>query len=107
MTFTDELLDTTCRYGEETLVFNDRRLRRDTMDAAGLHTFDTVPEHLYRVPRNAPPLDITTLERQSAAALYGCAPWEIGPCAGCGTPVHRYGPGSWHACRTCRDRVVA
>lgn len=35
------------------------------------------------------------------------APWppaETGPCAGCGTPCHRYGSGARSLCATCQDR---
>ncbi len=104
LVFTEAPLDSTCRYGEETMVFNDRRTRRDTADATGLHTFDHVPQRLLRIPRQVQRLDITTLQRQAAAALHGCQPWDIGPCAGCATPIHRYGSGAAHACPACRHR---
>ncbi len=107
LTFTMEPLDHTCRYGEETLTFNDRRMRRATGDATGLHTFDDIPRQLLRVPaptqRN---LNITPQQRREAAVLYGCVEWHVGPCAGCATPIHRYGPGSAHACSHCRARVA-
>ncbi|MGW7642090.1 hypothetical protein [Streptomyces decoyicus] len=106
LTFTEEPLDSVCRYGEENKVFNDRRTRRDTADAAGLHTFSEVPPRLFKVPQQRERrLDVTPQQRQEAAALNGCDAWLIGPCAGCGTAIHRYGPGSAHACRTCRARV--
>ncbi|MFH8573778.1 hypothetical protein [Streptomyces sp. NPDC017993] len=106
LTFTEEALDSTCRYGEENKVFNDRRPRRDTADGAGLHTFSDVPPRLFKIPQQREQrLDATSQQRQAAAALYGCEVWHIGPCAGCGDAIHRYGPGSGHACRTCRERI--
>ncbi|MEJ8652633.1 hypothetical protein WKI65_32330 [Streptomyces sp. MS1.AVA.3] len=106
LTFTEEALDSVCRYGEENKVFNDRRIRRDTADAAGLHTFSEVPPRLFKIPQpREQSLDVTPQQRQEAAVLYGCDAWLIGPCAGCGAAIHRYGPGSAHACRTCRARV--
>ncbi|MFE1772804.1 hypothetical protein [Streptomyces sp. NPDC059008] len=107
LTFAEEPLDSTCRYGEDTRVFNDHRLRRATADAAGLHTFDEVPKRLFKVPGpKAQRLDATPRQRHEAAALFGCAVWNIGPCAGCGAPIHRYGHGAGHACRACRSRVA-
>ncbi|MFD8444883.1 hypothetical protein ACFV11_20170 [Streptomyces globisporus] len=107
LTFTEEALDHTCRYGEETMVFNDRRLRRATGDATGLHTFDEIPQRLFKIPQQSDrQLDITPQQRREAGALHGCADWNIGPCAGCATPIHRYGPGGAHACGECRARVT-
>ncbi|MEU8917372.1 hypothetical protein [Streptomyces nigrescens] len=106
LTFTEEALDSVCRYGEENKVFNDRRTRRGTADAAGLHTFSEVPPRLFKIPQpREQSLDVTPQQRQEAAVLYGCDAWLIGPCAGCGAAIHRYGPGSAHASRTCRARV--
>ncbi|MER8159992.1 hypothetical protein [Streptomyces sp. NPDC094472] len=106
LTFTEEPLDSTCRYGEETMVFNDPRPRRAKADATGLHTFDEIPQRLFKIPRQREQrLDITPQQRHATAALYGCPVWNIGPCAGCAAPIHRYGPGGAHACRTCRTRI--
>lgn len=91
LTFTGEPLGTTCRYGEESMVFNDRRLRRTKADATGLHTFDEIPQRLFKIPQQREQrLSVTPQQRQAAAALYGCPVWRIGPCAGCSTPIHRY-----------------
>ncbi|MBM9506573.1 DUF6000 family protein [Actinacidiphila acididurans] len=49
-----------------------------------------------------PPLRATPQEKSEAAARFGCAVWNIGPCAGCAAPIHRYGRGSTQACPTCR-----
>ena len=105
LTFTEENLDSTCRYGEDTRVFDDRRPRRDHTDASGLHTFPEVPQRIFRIPRRPQRLTASPEQRVAAAERYGCPLWHIGPCAGCGTPIHRYGPGSAHACATCRRRV--
>ncbi|XMN11650.1 hypothetical protein ACK8N7_32040 [Streptomyces griseobrunneus] len=65
-----EPLDHTCRYGEETLTFNDRRLRRTTGDATGLHTFDDIPRKLLRAPApTRQSLNITPQQGREAAAL--------------------------------------
>ncbi len=57
-----------------------------------------------RPPSECPTIDITWDQRQAAAAQAGCEPWELGPCAGCGTPINRYGPRPAHACAPCRAR---
>lgn len=107
LTFTGEPFDTACRYGEETMVFNDPRPRRAKADARGLHTFDEIPQRLFKIPRQREQrLDITPQQRHATAALYGCPVWNIGPCAGCAAPMHRYGPGGAHACRPCRARIA-
>ncbi|MEX5634385.1 hypothetical protein [Parafrankia sp. FMc2] len=38
---------------------------------------------------------------RSVAAVYGVRPADIGPCARCTTPHHRYGPGGRPLCPTC------
>lgn len=53
-----------------------------------------------------PALEATEGRRREAASLYGCPVWAIGPCAGCAAPIHRYGPGSAHACPTCRAPLI-
>ncbi|AUA16992.1 hypothetical protein CFP59_09184 [Streptomyces malaysiensis subsp. malaysiensis] len=74
------------------MVFNDRRLQRAKADATGLHTFDEIPQRLFKIPqqREQRLSVVTPQQRQAAAALYGCPVWRIGPCAGCSTPIHRY-----------------
>ncbi|WP_346186380.1 hypothetical protein [Streptomyces osmaniensis] len=36
-----------------------------------------------------------------------CAPAQVGPCAGCGHPTHRYGHGGNPLCVVCRAPVLA
>jgi hypothetical protein len=108
LTFTGEELDRTCRYGEENFIFNDPRPRRGAdNDTIGLHTFNEVPPRRLAIPCQTRRLDITSPQRAAAATEHGCPIWEIGPCAGCGTPIHRYGPGSAHACPPCRNRATS
>ncbi|MGW4040609.1 competence protein CoiA family protein [Streptomyces sp. NPDC004778] len=102
LTFTEADLDATCRYGEDTRVFDDRRPRRDHTDASGLHTFPEVPQRIFRVLRQPQRLNISLEQRAEASRRFGCRIWHVGPCTGCGTPIHRYGPGSAHACAVCR-----
>ncbi|MEY9947152.1 hypothetical protein [Kitasatospora sp. GAS1066B] len=104
--FTREDIDPTCRYGEQqTLARNDPRPRRDRPEATGLHTFVRAPRSLFAFPASSPTLDITAAQRQAAASRFGCPIWEIGPCRLCGTPIHRYGNRSTHACRSCRTAL--
>ncbi|MEE1782818.1 hypothetical protein PUR71_07805 [Streptomyces sp. SP17BM10] len=105
-TRTRQELDPTCRYGEETFTFDDPRPRRANSAGTGLHTLDEVPEGLFRVPRQERRLVVTEPQRQAAAVAQGCEAWQIGPCAGCGTPIHRYGARGVHACAGCRARVA-
>ncbi|MEV0748235.1 hypothetical protein OG345_34965 [Streptomyces sp. NBC_01220] len=107
LTFTGEDLDTRCRYGERTHIFDGTRRHRATPAAAAPHTWDEVPAHLYRIPRQDRRLLLEPVERQQAAHRLNCLPWHIGPCAGCGTPINRYGPSSYHACTACRRKVTA
>ncbi|MFG3054536.1 hypothetical protein ACGFZP_26755 [Kitasatospora sp. NPDC048239] len=106
ITYTQQELDATCRYGEETFTFNDPRPRRGNSAGSGLHTFDDVPRRLFTVPRQDRRLAATQTERREAALAHGCEPWQIGPCAGCGDPIHRYGENGVHACAPCRARVA-
>lgn len=105
LAFTGEDLDTRCRYGERTHVFDDARRYRATTAAAALHTWDEVPRHLYRIPRREQRLALDEVGRRHAARRLGCLPWHVGPCAGCGEPINRYGPRPWHACRACRRTI--
>ncbi|MFI8348059.1 hypothetical protein [Streptomyces sp. NPDC085596] len=105
LTFTEQPLDATCRYGEQAHVYNDRRPRRDLSDARGLHTFPEVPERLFRIPTQPQRLTVTQAEREAAAQEFGCPIWQIGPCARCGKPIHRHGPRAAHACPDCRRRA--
>ncbi|MFF9078571.1 hypothetical protein ACF1BR_02675 [Streptomyces rubiginosohelvolus] len=105
LTFTGEELDTRCRYGERTHTFDDTRRHRATAAAAAPHTWTDVPAHLYRIPRQKQCLVLPPGERQRASQLLNCLPWHIGPCAGCGTPINRYGHRGHHACPACRQKV--
>ncbi|MGW4893337.1 competence protein CoiA family protein [Kitasatospora sp. NPDC004240] len=69
-------------------------------------TRDPVPPRTALVPppRECPTIDVTWEQRLVAATEAGCEPWELGPCAGCGTPINRYGPHPAHACAPCRTR---
>ena len=107
LTFTEQDLDPTCRYGDETFVFNDPRPQRGDTAGTGLHTFDDVPPRLFVIPDLSQRLAVTAEQRLSAATAHFCKPWEVGPCAGCGTAIHRYGAGSRHACASCRAQVTA
>ncbi|MFJ6621983.1 hypothetical protein ACIQOW_30940 [Kitasatospora sp. NPDC091335] len=98
--------DASCRYGEETLTFDDHRPRRGNPAGTGLRTFDEVPARLFRVPPQGRGLDVTAAQRGTAALAHGCEPWQIGPCARCGSPIHRYGGRGVHACAACRARVA-
>lgn len=104
ITYTEEELDTSCRYGEE----NPRphtsspRPRRDLTSATGLHTFDHAPAQPLRAPSRPIRLQLTPSERLVAAAQLKCPPWEIGPCMLCAEPIHRYGRRSPLVCPTCR-----
>ncbi|MFJ5927629.1 hypothetical protein ACIQF6_34040 [Kitasatospora sp. NPDC092948] len=107
ITYTHQDLDPTCRYGDETFVpRNTPRPRRDTPASAALHTFAEVPRRLFTVPRQEHRLNVTEAQRCAAALTRGCEPWQIGPCAGCGEPIHRYGDGGIHACDPCRARII-
>ncbi|MFJ9776178.1 hypothetical protein ACIRVF_33935 [Kitasatospora sp. NPDC101157] len=107
ITYTHQDLDPTCRYGDEVFVPRPTpRPRRDTPASTGLHTFAEVPRRLFTVPRQDHRLEATEAQRRATALTQGCEPWQIGPCAGCGAPIHRYGDGGIHACETCRARVA-
>ncbi|MEU0402305.1 hypothetical protein ABZ318_19105 [Streptomyces sp. NPDC006197] len=61
VTYTEEELDSSCRYGnQDRRYFSDPRPRRDLMSATGPHTFDTAPDQPYRAPQpagaDAPPV---------------------------------------------------
>ncbi|MFG2972299.1 hypothetical protein ACGFYY_04730 [Streptomyces sp. NPDC048331] len=102
LAFTEEELDTHCRYGEEGTFVSDPRPRRETRSATGLQTF----EHLAidrRAPSRPVQLRLTENERRVIAGQLRCPPWEIGPCMLCATPIHRYGPRSPLVCPACRS----
>ncbi|QKW18055.1 hypothetical protein HUT16_02335 [Kitasatospora sp. NA04385] len=115
-----EELDPVCRYGEEDFAYDDphprARPRRGPRhahphpeaDAVALHTHDTVPERLLTIPRQVRRgLVVTPEQRRRAATVLDCHIAHVGPCAGCGTPIDRYGPRGTHACAPCRARVLS
>ncbi|MFJ8437247.1 hypothetical protein ACIQ9P_38745 [Kitasatospora sp. NPDC094019] len=51
ITYTHQELSATCRYGEETLTFNDPRPRHGNSAGSGPHTFYDVPRLLFTVLR--------------------------------------------------------
>lgn len=105
ISFTEQELDSSCRYGEPGQPVPGRRPRRDTAAATGLHTFDEAPASLYRAPRNPVQLRLTPGERGAIARQLHCPPWEIGPCIQCATPIHRYGHNTGMTCPTCRTAL--
>ena len=109
VTYTEEELDSSCRYGnQDRQYFSDPRPRRDMMSATGLHTFDTAPDHPYRAPsRPVQMRRLSTRERAVIADELGCPVWEIGPCALCAEPIHRYGRSSGLACASCRTTTLS
>ncbi|WP_329392083.1 competence protein CoiA family protein [Streptomyces sp. NBC_01716] len=94
VTFTEEELDSSCRYGEESHHRSDPRPRRDMSSATGLHTFEHAPNEPYRIPSRPVQLQLSTRERVAVSRELNCPPWEIGPCTVCATPIHRYGTNS-------------
>lgn len=105
ISFTEQELDSSCRYGEPGNITPGHRPRRDSTAAAGLHTFDHAPATLYRAPRQPVRLRLTPNERKAVSRELRCPPWEIGPCMSCGTPIHRYGPHSGLTCTPCRTAL--
>lgn len=101
ITYTEAELDSSCRYGEEGPHTSTPRPHRDPASATGLHTFDDAPAQPLCPPHRPIQLHLTPDERRTIAAQLRCPPWEIGPCIGCATPIHRYGPRSPLACPTC------
>jgi hypothetical protein len=98
ITFAEQEIDRTCRAGEEgSFVSNPRPVRDYSQPTGGL----TLPRMPIRRPRD--PMRITHVERAAASAALGCRPWELGPCAGCGQLMRRYGRFAAMYCRPCRD----
>jgi hypothetical protein len=102
VTYTEQELDSSCRYGEEGPHTSSPRPRRETVSATGLHTFEHAPDHTLLQPSSPIALRLTPRERLTVAAELRCPPWEIGPCMLCATPIHRYGPRSPKVCPICR-----
>ncbi|UGY94081.1 hypothetical protein [Streptomyces gobiensis] len=103
VTFTEEELDSSCRYGEEGSYSSDPRPQRDVTSATGLHTFDHLLGAPERMASRPVQIRLTENERRVIAAKLRCHPWEIGPCVLCATPIRRYGPRSPLVCPACRS----
>ncbi|WP_227025902.1 hypothetical protein [Streptomyces fodineus] len=98
ITFSEQEIDRTCRAGEEGWFVSDARPLRDLNQPTGGFTLPRMP-----VQRSRDPIQVTHVERVAASAALGCLPWELGPCAGCGQLMHRYGRNAAMYCRACRD----
>jgi len=100
VTFAEQDLDRSCRAGEEGPHLGIPRPRRDLAQPTGGLTLPVL---------DRPSADggqassrVSRAERAAAAALWGCPPWEIGSCAGCGQLMRRYGHNAPMACAGCR-----
>ncbi|QHA09315.1 hypothetical protein GQF42_44615 [Streptomyces broussonetiae] len=102
LTYTEQELDSSCHYGDETPHTSSPRPQRETTSATGLQTFDHAPDDTLLQPTRPIALHLSPRERLVIAAELKCPPWEIGPCMLCATPIHRYGPRSPKACPACR-----
>ncbi|MER7804573.1 hypothetical protein ABTX71_30000 [Streptomyces parvulus] len=107
VTYTEQVLDASCRYGEEGPHTSSPRPRRGLASATGLHTFDQEPDQALLKPTRPVALRLTPRERLIVAAELRCPPWEIGPCMLCAAPLHRYGPRSPKVCPSCRASATA
>lgn len=103
VTYAEQDLDSSCRYGEERHGTSDPRPRREMASAIGLHTFDEAHDATHRQPSRPIQLRLTPRERSVVATQLKCPPWEIGPCMLCAAPIHRYGPRSPLVCTPCRS----
>ncbi|SCK09503.1 hypothetical protein [Streptomyces sp. WMMB 322] len=106
VTYTDEELDTSCRYGERGFYTSSPRPRRGTSAVTGLYTLDAAPDRL-RLPSRPVQLRLSEQQRRTIAAELRCPPWEVGPCSLCAQPIHRYGPNSPLVCNACRTSASA
>lgn len=99
ITYTEDEIDRSCRWGDEGPVRGGARPRRD------------VPAPGHRVPpqRNSLAEEgrfrVTDRQRRAAALLHDCRTWEIGPCFGCSTLMHRYGRHAGMYCAGCRSKI--
>ncbi|MEU0646052.1 hypothetical protein [Streptomyces umbrinus] len=100
ITFAEQELDRSCSAGQEqpSLFRIDPRPIRDLGQPTGGLTLPLPPI------RTAPGglSFVTGVERAAMATALGCPPWELGPCAGCGQFIRRYGRNVPMACRACR-----
>jgi hypothetical protein len=106
VTYTEQVLDSSCRYGEEGPHSSGSRPQRELASATGLHTFDDAPDHTLLEPTRPIALRLSSRERLVIAAELRCPPWEIGPCMLCAAHLHRYGPRSPKVCSGCRAGSV-
>jgi hypothetical protein len=97
ITFAEQEIDRTCRAGEEGWFVSDARPIRDLGQPTGGITLPRMP-----VQGSRDPMRITPVERAAASAALGCPMWELGPCAGCGQLMRRYGRYVAMYCRVCR-----
>ncbi|NHI08652.1 hypothetical protein STPH2_4017 [Streptomyces sp. KO7888] len=97
ITFTAQEIDRTCRAGEEGRFVSDARLLRDLGQPTGGFTLPRMP-----VQGSHEAMRITPVERAAASAALGCPTWELGPCAGCGQLMRRYGRYAAMYCKVCR-----
>ncbi|MET8248311.1 hypothetical protein ABZV31_30240 [Streptomyces sp. NPDC005202] len=97
ITFAEQEIDRTCRAGEEGWFVSDARPLRDLGQPTGGFTLPAMP-----VQGSHKAMRITPVERAAASVALGCPTWELGPCAGCGQLMHRYGRYAAMYCRVCR-----
>ncbi|MBQ0890853.1 hypothetical protein KBZ94_39055 [Streptomyces sp. RM72] len=102
VTYREQELDISCRYGEEGPHTSSPRPPRDRASAIGLHTFGHAPADALLQPSRPVALRLSPRERLVVAAELRCPPWEVGPCMLCAAPIHRYGPRSPKVCPACR-----
>ncbi|MFF5961992.1 competence protein CoiA family protein [Streptomyces luteogriseus] len=98
ITFAEQEIDRSCRAGEEGWFVSDARPLRDLGQPTGGFTLPRMP-----VQGSRDPMRITPVERAAASAALGCPMWELGPCAGCGQLMRRYGRYAAMYCRVCRS----
>ncbi|MBB1256800.1 hypothetical protein H3146_26145 [Streptomyces sp. OF3] len=98
ITFAGQEVDRDCRAGEEGRFVSDSRPLRDLDQPTGGFTLPRMP-----VQRSREPTSVTPVERAAASAALGCPVWELGPCAGCGQLMRRYGRNAAMYCNGCRS----
>ncbi|MGC9543349.1 hypothetical protein [Streptomyces sp. UG1] len=97
ITFAEQEIDRTCRAEEEGWFVSDTRPIRDLAQPTGGITLSRMP-----LQGSRHPMRITPVERAAASAALGCPTWELGPCAGCGQLMRRYGRHAAMYCNVCR-----
>ncbi|MFC9067898.1 competence protein CoiA family protein [Streptomyces harbinensis] len=107
ITFTEDDIDYTCRWGQETetRARTSPRPRRDTGQSIG-RTFNPAT-HLTVIPTQRATSTVTfsrmtSAQRAAAAAIHRCQPWELGLCNGCSALMRRHGTNAAIFCDTCR-----